>query len=291
MQGGKEWVAHKCCKCTSEEPPEEEATPTLSYDDIHQKLTQAAQKCHDMEEFSGFRFENIDRVRNMVKHHLQDLKQRNWCIRRDESGMPHMPVGFFDSLLAQVGMSIIRKRDKIGPERDNGAASNRILFLNHVREEFGLEALDEAKAEMWVRMQAVDDWAKERYKEIPLAIPTELEVGNRVVFNNNNRWTCSKRIECECECGQPHKGWIMRHQYETQLWWDTDTVWESTVLLKDWPAKKVIMDEWRDKFFGAMHDEEPERLSTGDPDIDEIMKDGIPDKDFVEGPEEENDGN
>ena len=41
----------------------------------------------------------------------------------------------------------------------------------------------------------------------------------------------------------------MRHQYETQLWWDTDTLWESTVLLEDWPRKKVIMDTWRENMF------------------------------------------
>jgi len=97
-------------------------------------------------------------------------------------------------------------------------------------------------------LKAIDEWAESEYAKIPLADPTKLRPGDRVVFGGNNRWTCSTRINATCECGTKHPGWIMRHKYETQLWWDTDRVWKKTVLLKDWPAKKVIMKGWCDRW-------------------------------------------
>jgi hypothetical protein len=64
--------------------------------------------------------------------------------------------------------------------------------------------------------------------------PEALERGERIVFGYNNRWTCATRIECTCECNKRHFGWIMRHRYECQLWWDEDDIWDRCVTLKCW---------------------------------------------------------
>jgi hypothetical protein len=101
--------------------------------------------------------------------------------------------------------------------------------------------------QLYQQLQRIDFEKQQEYQKIPLANPKELQAGDRVVFNNNNRWTCSRRVDCTCECGKPHSGWIMIHKYQTQLWWDNDVVWKSTVMLKDWPEKKIIMDKYREQ--------------------------------------------
>ena len=70
--------------------------------------------------------------------------------------------------------------------------------------------------------------------------PSQLRQWDRIVFGNNNRWTCETRIDCSCEgCDRQHFGWIMRSGYRCQLWWDTEThLWENSVLLSDWPEKE-----------------------------------------------------
>lgn len=112
-------------------------------------------------------------------------------------------------------------------------------------------------------LEAMEEERRQRYASVPHVDPVKLKVGDRVVFNNDNRWTCSSKVECECECGRPHKGWIMAHRYETQLWWFTSTrLWENSVMLKDWPAKKAIMDEWREQEFAAARKRIAERESA-----------------------------
>ena len=103
--------------------------------------------------------------------------------------------------------------------------------------------------------ESISDFIDREYNELYGSVPhvdlATLSYGDRVVFGNDNRWTVVKKIDAECECGQAHVGWVMRHRSEYQVWWKNDRVWKRTVLLKHWPKKRVIMDEWRERELAA----------------------------------------
>ena len=61
--------------------------------------------------------------------------------------------------------------------------------------------------------------------------PTKLKQFDKVVYFTNNRWTCETRLNEICDCGKTHKGWIMRHRYRCQVWWDEEVhLWKNSVM-------------------------------------------------------------
>lgn len=62
--------------------------------------------------------------------------------------------------------------------------------------------------------------------------PSTLKEFDRVVFLTDNRWTCERRLNEECECGRKHPGWIMRHKYRCEVWWDSDSIWTRCRMLE-----------------------------------------------------------
>ncbi len=65
--------------------------------------------------------------------------------------------------------------------------------------------------------------------------PLKLEEWDRIVYGNNNRWSCVKRIDDFCDCGLPVRGWVMNDRSQYQVWWDDQKgLWEKCISLREW---------------------------------------------------------